>query len=765
MLENIVPTVIDAILDVYSLFDLGKLLFEKCASNPILLNQFSKAYNEAVEKVIKKHTDSSSLEFLKNCSGFQNILGFDNLYLYMYKINSDMEVPLKDEYVRELSEEITDQLNCIVLTENQYNDLFNILLYSQLNYVSSQTDQLGIKIDRILNAIGNKNILETDNREFAREYVRPLYSKIGVSLSDIFVLPDVRYSNGNTENALDAIRNFVNNDSKQIFFLEGFGGYGKSSIVSYLSYNYLFNRSSPNMDFLRDKQLITVRLRDVDYTNIIRSIKDKLNNTEDIQSDAVFIFDGLDELCLIENKNDGANIVKKIISEFFNGGKSKIIITSRETYINYSNLHFVDYIKFDMAELMAFDDLKRKELADLFQKKDQSHLDALEYVRNLPADKMENGSIYGSPFLLYLIMSGGINENEKNNSWKLMHRLFHEEMFTPSYTSSNRNLNNDYIEKIYQYNCEIAYKMFKSKNRKLSFLYQELSKILPEGEISDYIKKSHGVFSYMRNNKGAVEFVHNHVRDFFLCEKVLRTMSVWYDEHNYDGKKIAEELSELLKYDVFNNQVKIFISEALSSDCNTYETIKDECTLEHLPSVFNVFYNSGGMPVYNYLNEVETVETKENLISFYDDLSYYNLSKNVINNSSYIYEIIYMSKSNGNINWFSQYFINSKLIEMMSDNLELANLCNAKLENMNLRGANLRGSNLSNAKLRRANLSKADLRDAVLDNADLRGAILCGADLCGSQMQKAKFLNTKYNKKTQFPNGFKAKEPYFILIN
>lgn len=105
----------------------------------------------------------------------------------------------------------------------------------------------------------------------------------------------------------------------------------------------------------------------------------------------------------------------------------------------------------------------------------------------------------------------------------------------------------------------------------------------------------------MRYNNGAVEFVHNHVRDFFLCEKILRTMSKWY-ENDYTGEKIACELCNLLKYCFFEKQTKVFVQEALKSN---YKIITDKCTSKHLPSIFDLFHNAGGMVKYSYFDEVK----------------------------------------------------------------------------------------------------------------------------------------------------------------
>ena len=509
-----------------------------------------------------------------------------------------------------------------------------------------------------------------------------------------------------------------------------------------------------------------IRLRDIDSNNIITDITDKLNNIGKLSQNAVLIFDGLDELCLIENKSDGNNISKSIILEFLKDNR-KIIITSRPTYIKYEELRLAPNIKYLQTEVMPFGEKKRKQFIDLFTCKDNRCPETAEYIIEL---NDYSDSIYSSPFLLYLIMSGGIEEDEKDNSRKLLHRIFYEEMFKPMYSPSVRNLSKKDIDKIYQYNCDIAHEMFKTQNKKLSFTYDELEYLLPEYSHEEYVKKSHGLFSYMRYNNGAVEFVHNHIRDFFLCEKVLRKMLEWY-ENDYSAEKIALELCNLLKFSSFEEQVKLFINEAFKSK-NKYKTIQNKCTPNHLSNIFDLFHDAGGMVNYNYFDEVKNQKNQS-------EICFTLLSSHTIENASYIYKDIYLNKNIEYINWFSKRVTNSNIICMMSLNLHKANLYNADLKGANLSGADLSDANLIKADLYRANLNGANLRRANLSGADLRMADLIQTNLSDSYLGeadlrevdlrhlnicKAKALKTKYNDQTKFSNGLTIQEPEWIYL-
>lgn len=766
-IAEVAATLANEVLRIYSLFDMGKSLIEiyKDKHNT-LKNLFIKAFKQAVDDVSKQYNNHSTKSFFENCRKIGDAYCCENLYDYLHKINNDMEIPLNNMDIKKISDEITEQLNCTVLNDTEYKDLYNVFSYYQLNSISFRLDKFDNIMQEFIKLIDDHNELRSDNELFARAYKERLFmhavGDINISLSDIFVMPDVKNKYWVT-NALKAIRDFINNKGQHVFFLEGFGGYGKSSIVSYLAYNYLFNRSSPYIDFLDDRQLVIIRLRDIDSNNIIKSITDKLNNIGKLSKKAVLIFDGLDELCLIENRSEGNNISKNIILKFLKDNR-KIIITSRPTYIKYGELRLASNIKYLQTEIMPFDEKKRKQFINLFTCKDNRCLATAEYIVEL---NNYSDSIYSSPFLLYLIMSGGIEEDEKDNLWKLLHRIFYEEMFKPMYAPGVRKLSEKDIDKIYQYNCDIAHEMFKTQNKKLSFTYDELGHLLPEYSHEEYVKKSHGLFSYMRYNNGAVEFVHNHVRDFFLCEKVLRKMLEWY-ENDYSAEKIALELCNLLKFSSFEKQVKLFIKEAFKSK-NKYKIIQNKCTSNHLSNIFDLFHDAGGMVNYNYFDEVKN-QSK---------ICFTLLSLHIIENASYIYEDIYLNKNIEYINWFSKRVINSNIICMMSLNLHKANLYIADLKGADLNGADLSEANLIEADLCEANLNGANLRKADLSRADLREANLIQTNLSDSYLGEAdlrevdlQYLNickartwkTKYNKNTKFPKDFIPKEPQWIYV-
>ena len=69
-----------------------------------------------------------------------------------------------------------------------------------------------------------------------------------------------------------------------------------------------------------------------------------------------------------------------------------------------------------------------------------------------------------------------------------------------------------------------------------------------------------------RSNDGAVEFYHNNIRDFFLCEKIMRELNQVYNKlrmRKIQREVAIEELDRLFsvmfKYDMVNSIVNTFI--------------------------------------------------------------------------------------------------------------------------------------------------------------------------------------------------------------
>jgi hypothetical protein len=97
--------------------------------------------------------------------------------------------------------------------------------------------------------------------------------------------------------------------------------------------------------------------------------------------------------------------------------------------------------------------------------------------------------------------------------------------------------------------------------------------------------------------------------------------------------------------------------------------------------------------------------------------------------------------------------------ELSGADLQEADLMDADLTGVilceaNLRGAKLRNAELSGADLQGADLSGADLQGANLSDASLHSANLSAANLSGANLSNANLQEAKYDRDTQWPEGF-----------
>jgi hypothetical protein len=97
---------------------------------------------------------------------------------------------------------------------------------------------------------------------------------------------------------------------------------------------------------------------------------------------------------------------------------------------------------------------------------------------------------------------------------------------------------------------------------------------------------------------------------------------------------------------------------------------------------------------------------------------------------------------------------------MVDSNLTEANLLKVNFDGAEMYRVVMQGSyaaraSFKSANLQGADLSGADLTDADFSGANLQGADLSGADLFGASLTHTNLAGTDYDKKTQWPKGFK----------
>lgn len=692
---------------------------------------------------------------------------------------------------------------------------------------SEENDSSGFLSSVFLYAVKKENTLSKEdanacmesldaNVQYYNNYVENLFLHKGegsksVRLKDLFVMPMYKEAafgraEGKYDNIVDYISKFTmciweKSNQSEILFIEGDAGVGKTSLVSYLAYLYI-EKPEEWKRLFGSKTLLCVRLRDIipigmkfSSDTIVRDILNylKLKSMDEFKKlyrDALIVLDGFDELCMVEGINENSDYYIYQIYKAFTG--YKIIITTRPQYL------YVDGLDFEKRHIVLqhFNASQRKKWIENYRA--TGVLDDEEYGMAYISDEEneEIGSICDTPMVMYMIVAGGINEEAKHNKWALYHQIFYKELSDTEYNSMFENSSGIYShgikkhnELLYRLSAEIAYKMFQSGNTKLFLTEQEILDIVHELKIEDVKLKEvaqhcYALCNYWKSNgKGAVEFYHNNIRDFFLCEKIFYELNSIYQkveplnipemdayavEQIYSlfrymklPQKAAEFLYWRAKYNYEHHNTKDFPAkehkrkylEYIFSDMLQYGGIShyDRKSGENIyDNMINVLTNT--VRIFRYILE-PYLETDEYIKWFYD--------ADIINEAGILrrnfkeiftpalrpYDEAVALANRADFKGIDFNDIDLQRMDFMGSNLSKADfkrsiMKNACLHNVDLRDADLRDADLQDAELRDSNLSGTCFNRADLSRADLRGAYLQETNLTEVNLKGADLRDT-----------------------
>lgn len=618
-----------------------------------------------------------------------------------------------------------------------------------------------------------------------------------IRLIDLYVTPEFReierYGGLYPDNSIfEYIGHFALSEERNdgnILFVEGDAGVGKTSLVSYLTYHYVEQTAQWNKLF-RKKELLCIRLRDIIPSCMQFSsdmiVKDifaylGLSSIEEFEAryeDALIVLDGFDELCMVEGISaDSQNYIYQIDRAFRD---YKVIITTRPQYLNIRALD----INSRWIVLRHLSVRQRKRWIEKYIRTGIAEYEryGIEYVSDETNDELD--SICDTPMVLYMIVAGGINEEAKHNIWALYHQIFYKELADTEYNSMFRNNEGVYSHGIrkhsnmlYRISAEIAYRMFCSGNKKLFITEREIKGIIDRMNIEnaktkEIMQHCYALCNYWKaDDKGAVEFYHNNIRDFFLCEKIYYELNDMYlaCETMDDAEQIPYingRLYDLLRYMKLPQKVVefLYLRAAYQLDHKNLDDFPvRESVNGYLPHFFSDMLMYGGVSRYERASD-------ENVYS-----NMVNTLFNVVQIFRHAYEV-YMPEG-GQIVWwcnrhtfiineagilrdhFKQIFITTPLTldDKLISPAGRACFTNAFFHDLDLRYADFTGSilehaNFTNSIIQSASFEGCDLKGCNFSNADLSNASLLNSDI-----EECKFTGANlYN--TILPDGFRSED-------
>lgn len=739
---------------------------ESAFRNKTAIEKTAEIIEKAVEELLKKEIYEVFTDFFKgekfSLSQINIVKGSESLANQLYECYTKNNSISDEGYLKLIHFHITEFAKELLAKVNEKIDADSELhTFWKLKSIGEQVTDIH---DATVKAIDHNADYRNKWNErccLHRNPTQPL-----VTLETIYVMPEVQVGEERLKVG-DCVKDFLENDTQHILLLLGHGGYGKTSFVA---------RMAAKTGEYTDRPLHIFRLRefaDVEANNLHKEILDFTQNK--LEDDAVLVFDGLDELCMVGggNENQKSLVLMEQLAKFWRDYPTrKIIVTSRPEYIHAPsveiNLHKNTPVGLDQPilysyEYAVFDDHQRTELADKLERADSSLKNSVgcQHVRAYSGEK--DDPIYGSPFLLYLICAGrGITEECFSNRWLLFRTVFHDININPAYRGTTPTQQEEFArkaenaKKLYRITSRLAYEIYKTGYKKPYFQKEEVLNIIralyPDetSKLISALGDCYALCAYFKQTEnGAVEFAHNHVRDFFLCEYILQGLDDLYAKRPEMtavkcGKKVADWLSDNFKYAKTEDETNVFLALAAEQKKIACPNVEQYFKPDELKHVFNVFCHNGGLREYRAVEMPIGVQTAAGY---------------VIWNSAYFLKIL-LPKTNGLIQWFDVKQLNDGervIIEEMGLVLEHADLSPANLRGADLSSAYLSGANLSDASLIDANLGGADLRNAnlryaILSGANLRGADLSDADLSSAYLIGANLRGAWYNDDTDFTN-------------
>ena len=707
-----------------------------------------------------------------------------------YFVN-EKEIPLKTFIVATSVEKSADrntQFQDFVIEQNQNNNVnIEVWFWEDIEETILVNSDLLHKYypEYIFNEKELRKV-HTDNEAYAKSFSETLFlhkekSDSKVNLCSLFVMP--KYDNSKTD-LEDKLSAFVKSDER-FLFIEGDAGCGKSTLVSWMNY-HLQDNDDTAKNIFGDRQVITIRLRSLDkevisenglMSAILRYIN--LDKKEDLYNrfpNAVMVLDGFDELCMIEGISDHNSLIYNFHNDRIR--TYHYIITSRPQYIEKEiNTNISCY----RITLQHFDKDNREKWIEHYTSPNccgQTLNDEIkDYIINISDDT--DSAICDTPMTLYMLAAKNISKELTKNSWKLYHHIFYRELSETEYNQmivekyeSYENPVNQHRDILYRISEEIAYKMYQTNNNRLYVVSDEIKKIITylsgketklenNDALQRMIKRCYALCNYWKETgDGAVEFYHNNIRDFFLCEKIYRELNAIYTDYKLSENekigKLIEFFKQFTKAPLQNMVCKFIFLRAEKDVAKPNSFVYKEKEQRLLPYLFEEMLTNGEL--YDNLHEKKHIQAIVNILSCTAQV-YRHIYEYILVEEEYIKwwnDVKNVNTKSDIIQYFFKEIFKHELMcengISISNKMDISQICldDKNLENLDFMYANLRGANLSGA-----DLKNVDLSGAGLISADLRGANLTFADLSGADLNGAKLFGANLSGAT-LPDGFEG---------
>lgn len=604
---------------------------------------------------------------------------------------------------------------------------------------------------------------------------------------------------------LDSIKQFLTFkpslpgcDYYPILFVEGQAAMGKSSLISWLSWQYMHKTENIN-NLLLGRRLICVKLRDLQRSNgevlnrqqpfsqimayllfhgdesCIDRIPEKTSEFKELFNHSLLILDGFDELCLIEklygDKRGKSIYFTNMVHQLERSGcDCKVIVTTRPTYLDIESL---DFPKAHIT-ISPFDASHRIKWFSKFEKKQHTSEAVREIICDAP---QELTGIIESPLTLYMIAAKEIQITDKSNLWNIYNQVFGKEIYKRSYEIGEPHPIDQYQNLLFALIAEIAADITEEqhlaisvekllKREKIRDIINKLQE-LQENESSEYeslvkvLEDCFGLASYFKSDgKNGIEFYHNNIKDYFLCEYICLNLERIYatiPSNRIEREKwFLKSFQELFQYSTYlkntpegNCGMPITFFESklrfLSQTDNLPSFIMDEIDKKYFKHFFGKMLQTGMLFSYGYTGEdsilnmitciyasvfsifhtVYLAAAENALFEICEDDQTVDIS------TSFIFRHLFLTANIRDYRYVKFDSIMLSLIEFRDVNFKHASFMGSLMTYCSFKECDLRGANFTGA-----TLSHADLSSAIIDEETcFDGAIFEQTRVNANQLQ------------------------------
>ena len=624
-----------------------------------------------------------------------------------------------------------------------------------------------------------KNLADGKEATLLDTYIMPKFQVMdfklgneGRTFSDIkqFIID---FANNNLKSHNYGTKYSCPSDEINTLFIKGHPGSGKSSLFFFLAYQ----KSNFN-DFLPERQLYFIRLVELLLVNSNKLSEDNplgdivkhLQINPEKLADAVIVLDGLDEICGLKDIDIDVYCRNLISSSCFYTGL-KIIITTRQNYINIKNLDNKNVINISLA-CLSIDDLKEWarnyfNIHDKCSEQRKVTQNNLDLLKSLEEDSDKSlVPIVAIPLLFYMVVAMNIDLSRISNIGELYDGVFDELI--------DRNYNDNAVDAIQthpiktkinpqlarQITREIAFMMYKRNTLLLKVSDKELRTALEEAidefqkdhmilESSEksQIEKLFAITFFYKQAEDIVEFAHKSIMEYFTAEKLFTslqkcgTSAVDFIFKEFIDQPISIEVANFLRdafarkqlpegvYEQLRLQVsRYYLSITIDGDLRNISCDKGVFSFDYGKYVQRVFW----FFVRDVFKDIETV----NLYLSNDNAK--TLLRNLIVTKS--------SSDSGFLDLCANPINLSRCI------LKEFDFSFCKISCMDFDGSDLLTVNFSHSSLDKCNFTECYFSNVVFSNSSVRNSLIScqrsnsTLDFTNAVIEDVKFLNMDFTK-------------------